>query len=592
MSGELPAQSIVKEWCFGMKRAMSWILAAVLVMGTVWIAAPVKAAEKKLIAITYDDGPSIYTPQLLDGLKARGAKATFFMVGNRVSSYLSTIERVYQEGHQVANHSYDHSNLTSLSSSAVKSQIQSTNYQLDKVCGTGTSYMVRAPYGSVNSSVLQAAGAPLVLWSVDPLDWMYRNAETVKNNIIRNAHDGAIILVHDIHSTSIPGSLAAIDYLQKQGYEFVTVRELFRRRGTTVQNGVQYGRCQATGVDLGPVEKPVISGEVENGQMRVTITAQKGAAVYYTLGDKKLNQESTRYTGPFLVSAPCKVRAAAAFNMNGSRSETVEKTFSIPAVRSPRLQIREGMLTIECGTAGARITYSLSGAKDSGGNQPYTEPVAVEPGTEITAFAEHEGYLTSEQVRASYSPRGNFFLDVWAGKWYYEDMDRAASIGLLAGVGAGRFAPEENVTRGQLVTLLHRYAGEETGTDALMNLPFRDVDPKEYYAASIAWAYENGIVKGTNETTFRPDRRITREEMAQMVFAFLRYRGMTDEADSAGSADGYTDAEAISDWAREAVEYMTSAGLLLGDNKGAFQPKASSTRAQAAAVLLRLADMG
>ena len=574
-----------------MKRAMCWILAAVLVLGTVWTAAPVQAAEKKLIAITYDDGPSIYTPQLLDGLKARGVKATFFMVGNRVSSYLSTVERVYQEGHQVANHSYDHSYLSSLSAEAIKNQIQNTNYQLNKVCGAGTSYMVRAPYGSVNSTVLQAAGAPLILWSVDPLDWQYRNAETVKNNIIKGAHDGAIILVHDIHQTSIPGSLAAIDYLQKQGYEFVTVRELFRRRGVTVKNGVQYGRCTENSKDLGPVEKPVISGEVENGQMRVTITAQKGADIYYTLGNQKLNQESTRYTGPFSVSVPCTVRAVAAFNLNGSRSETVEKTFSLPAVKSPQLQMSDGLLTITCGTPGAVITYSLRGAENSGEEQVYTEPVTVEPGTEISAYAKREGYLPSAQVRASYSPRGNFFLDVLGGKWYYDSIDRAADLGLMAGVSAGHFAPEDNVTRGQLVTLLYRYAGGEEEAVPPEILPFTDVPSGAYYAKAVAWAYKNRIVSGVNEVSFRPNSEITRQEMAQMFYGFLRYLGRIDETDDTGSVSAYGDAERIAFWAKKAVGCMTSTGLLLGNDRGDFLPQDSSTRAQAAAVLIRLVDL-
>ena len=569
-----------------MKRVLSLVLSAILVIGTAWVGIPAQAAEKKLIAITYDDGPSIYTPQLLDGLKARGVKATFFMVGNRVSSYLSTVERVYQEGHQVANHSYDHSDLAGLSASAVRNQIANTNYQLNKVCGAGTSYMVRAPYGSVNSTVLQAAGTPLVLWSVDPLDWKYRNAETVKNNIIKGAHDGAIILVHDIHSTSIPGSLAAIDYLQKQGYEFVTVQELFRRRGVTVQNGVQYGKCTAAGTDLGPVEKPVITGEAEDGRMRVTITAQKGAAIYYTLGTGKLNQESTKYTGSFLVSTPCTVRAVAAFNMNGSRSETVEKTFSIPAVKNPRLQMEENVLTITCATAGAKLFYSLNG----GENQVYTEPLALEPGTEITAFAECEGYLPSEKVRASYSPRGNFFLDVWAGQWYYDSIDRAASMGLMAGVEKNLFAPDDRVTRGQMITFLYRYSGEQAGESALMNMPFEDVALDQYYGPAVAWGFENGVVKGTSDTTFRPDRGITREEMAQMFFAFLRYRGQAGEENADELVNGYTDAARISDWARPAVGTMTSIGLLVGDNKGAFQPLAGSTRAQAAAVLIRMGE--
>ena len=189
-----------------MKRIFSFLLVLTIAFIPLWVTPTAQAAGKKLIAITYDDGPGPYTGQLLDGLKARDVKATFFMLGSNAARYSSYVERAYREGHQLANHSYDHPQLTTLSESGIRSQIQRTNTLLDKACGKGTSYMVRAPYGSVNSAVFRNAGGPLVLWSVDPLDWKYRNAETVKNNILRQSHDGAIILVHDIHATTIPGS--------------------------------------------------------------------------------------------------------------------------------------------------------------------------------------------------------------------------------------------------------------------------------------------------------------------------------------------------------------------------------------------------
>lgn len=130
-----------------MKRFGSFFL-AVAVFATALCAAPgvrpqAEAAGKKLIAFTFDDGPGPYTERLLDGLKARGVKATFFMLGSRAQTYSSTAARVYREGHQVANHSYDHPELTALSDQSVKNQIQSTNNYLTKACG-GSGYVVRA----------------------------------------------------------------------------------------------------------------------------------------------------------------------------------------------------------------------------------------------------------------------------------------------------------------------------------------------------------------------------------------------------------------------------------------------------------------
>ncbi len=309
------------------RRMLALCMALLAAAGAVFAAPRAQAAPSKLVAITYDDGPSGYTPQLLDGLKQRGVKATFFMVGQSVPRYAATVERVYREGHQVANHSYNHSDFTTLSYNGVRNQVQGTNDLLDRACGRGTEYMVRPPYGSLNSNACSAAWAPLILWSVDPQDWLYRNAETVRRNIVGAAHDGAIILVHDIHATSIPGSLAAIDQLQAQGYEFVTVRELMRRRGVTPQEGARYTKISARIDDPGPVAVPEVSAALQGDKLLVTMKAQPGAKIYYSLTGASLNQESAVYTGPFTIEGPVRIWAAAAFNMNGSRSETVEASF-------------------------------------------------------------------------------------------------------------------------------------------------------------------------------------------------------------------------------------------------------------------------
>lgn len=566
-----------------MKRVQSLALALILLLGMTGLAPPAKAAGSKLIAITYDDGPSQYTSGLLDELKARNVKATFFVVGTNAARYPSVVSRIYQEGHQVANHSYNHSQLTALSDTSIQSQIQSVNDLLDQACGKGTSYMVRPPYGSVNAFVEQVTGAPLILWSVDPLDWKYRNAETVKNNIINSAHDGAIILVHDIHATSIPGSLAAIDYLKNQGYEFVTVQELLRRRGRTPQNGKRYSRIAPNGTDLGPVTAPVITAQPEGGQLRVTITAQNGADIYYTTTGGVLNQESTCYTGPFLVSAPCMVKAVAAFNMNGSRSDPAEAAYTTPVANPPEIHVDGGLLTISSSIPDAELYYALQESEF----QRYTAPVPIEPGTEISAYVQRTGYLTSSTARASYSSRGNLFRDVFPSQWYYEALDQAVSAGYLGGVGQDCYDPAGELQRGQLAVLLYRYSGETVKPGAVMALPFTDVPKDAYYAEAVAWAYEKGIVSGTAIHTFEPLRTAARQEMIQIFFNYLNTLNitLTDGTDSAGQ---YTDRDQIAPWAYKAVEQMTALHLLSGES-GSFNPAAKSSRVQAAAVLMRLA---
>ncbi len=177
------------------------------------------------------------------------------MVGNRVSSYSAIVKREYEEGHQVANHSWDHANLTSLGYASFTAELSKTQSAINNAVGYDVGQLVmRPPGGSYNGNVKAWANCPLILWSVDPKDWKDRNAATVKSRIVSQAKDGAIILVHDLYATSVQGSIAAIDELQAQGYTFVTVNELFRRKGITLQNGVVYTNAPNNGVDLGPLD--------------------------------------------------------------------------------------------------------------------------------------------------------------------------------------------------------------------------------------------------------------------------------------------------------------------------------------------------
>ncbi len=203
-------------------------------------------SSNKLIAFGFDDGPSRYTPRLLDGLKFRNAKVTFFVLSNRVGSNAATIKRAYDEGHEIGNHSWNHPSLNRLSWNSIIKQISWTNSEIRKITGE-TPKLLRPPYGSSNRNVTRAAGSQgmsVVFWDVDPRDWQYRNAARVKNNILRAAHDGAIIVIHDTHSTSVTGALQAIDELKGRGYSVVTISEMFRLKGQSMVNGAAYRRAK------------------------------------------------------------------------------------------------------------------------------------------------------------------------------------------------------------------------------------------------------------------------------------------------------------------------------------------------------------
>lgn len=574
-----------------MKRLSSFFL-AVAVFVTVFCAAPgampkAEAAGKKLIALTFDDGPGPYTERLLNGLKERGVKVTFFMLGSRAQSYSSTVARAYREGHQIANHSFDHPELTSLSDQSVKNQIQSTNDALAKASG-GSGFFVRLPYSSGNSRVNSLVGAPIIRWSVDTRDWAVLNTAAVASNILRDAFDGAIVLLHDIHLTSVDGVLSAIDSLKNQGYEFVTVRELFRRRGRTLSNGTVYDSCRPNGTDLGAIQKPTVTNEAVDGKLQITINAQQGTTIYYTLDGSDPAAKGKKYTGPFFTTPPCKIKTVAAFHLNGSRSDTEEITITAPTAATPEIEIEYGMLTLACRTEDAQIHYTTDGTAATIDSPLYQGSVSLSLGTVVSACAGGEGLLTGGVAWGTYSDRGNFIRDVLPNQWFYESVDAMLSLGVMSGTGNHNFEPRANLTRGQLVTILYNLSGAQVGEETLANLPFADVKQKSYYALPIAWAYGQKIVSGYSEQEFRPDQNITREEMSQILSAYLADRGVSETEETPLA---FGDREKISRWALPVVRKVCALGLFSGDEKGNFAPKANASRAEAASVIAKLCNL-
>lgn len=572
-----------------MKRFLSLLLALVLIVTL----APVKAeaAGEKLIALTFDDGPSSsHTGKLLDGLKELDAKVTFFMIGQNAQANLDLVQRAYDEGHEVANHTWSHPDLTGQGYSGTQYQLSETQKVLDKVCGVGTKYIMRPPGGSYNSTVCSAAGMPLIYWSVDTNDWKYRNYSHVYNHIINNASDGAIILCHDIHSNTIPAALDAIKTLQARGYEFVTVSELFRRKGVEMENGTVYKKCSEATV-LGEVAAPVITYEADVDGARITIESPSGAPVYYTTDGSRINQESKVYTGSFVVECPVTITAVAAFNLNGGRSDQATLELKLIPCEAPTMEMTGSSVKLSCKTVGADIHYTLDGSKPTDASPIYSGAVTVKPGTVIRAIAGGGQYEISKELTMYYSEQGNLFADVLPGQWHAEVMDQMASEGLMKGLGEYRYGPNQAVTRAQMVELLFRYDGQTASEDWKRTNSFTDVKDGAWYGQSLEWAYTQGIVEGYPEGDFRPNQAITRQEMAKLIATFLAYRGNELPAgeDCRGS---FADGSAINtSWALEYVNAVVSAGLMQGDDRGNLNPGATATRAEFATVLLRMRDL-
>lgn len=199
----------------------------------------VKVCDVKQVAITFDDGPSAYTPKLLDFLAEKDIKVTFFLVCSRLNSYKSTVIREVNEGHEIAYHSYDHSNQKGLSSARIVSDYEKSAKLLKDL--TGAEFTLwRTPGGNYDQRVLNCVPLPHILWSVDTRDWETRNADKVYRAIINNARDGSIILLHDLHSTTVDGSIRAMAEMLEGDYEFLTVTELLSRKGTPPKNSATY----------------------------------------------------------------------------------------------------------------------------------------------------------------------------------------------------------------------------------------------------------------------------------------------------------------------------------------------------------------
>ncbi|MDQ0223247.1 polysaccharide deacetylase family protein [Streptococcus moroccensis] len=188
---------------------------------------PNPVAVGKVIALTFDDGPDPNTTkQLQQILRQNQVKATFFILGQKVSGNEQLLQELVQEGHQLANHTWSHPNLTKLSATQVQAEVGNTQQAIYNATGVWPT-VLRPPYGSSNAAVAQAAGIPIVNWTVDTLDWQSRNTEAILAKVKAHVHPGGIILMHDIHQTSVDAVQSVIDYLKAEGYNFVTINELY-----------------------------------------------------------------------------------------------------------------------------------------------------------------------------------------------------------------------------------------------------------------------------------------------------------------------------------------------------------------------------
>jgi peptidoglycan/xylan/chitin deacetylase (PgdA/CDA1 family) len=230
--------------------------------------------DGQYVAITFDDGPHAQnTPRLLDMLKQRNIKATFFVVGECVREYPAIMKRIVAEGHEIANHSWSHPQLSKMGEGSVTEQLQKTHDAIINTTGVAPKLM-RPPYGAFTASQRTWANAKwgykIILWDVDPLDWKIRNADHVKSEILRHTVPGSIILSHDIHKSTVDAMPDTLDGLIGRGFKFVTVSELVAMDKPGPAKGKSSAEPKTTSTGAEPEARPADATTVSTSKPAAT----------------------------------------------------------------------------------------------------------------------------------------------------------------------------------------------------------------------------------------------------------------------------------------------------------------------------------
>lgn len=257
-------------------------------------------ASKPMVALTFDDGPGERTGELLAQLEKYNAHATFFMQGKNIPGKEDFVKKMKETGCELGNHSYDHPQLTKLSADKIANQIGTTNDLIQQAAGS-TATVMRPPYGAINDTVRSSVGLPMILWSIDTLDWKTRNAQSSIDTVMNDVQDGDVILMHDIHTESIDAALVLIPKLEEAGYHLVTVSEMAKAKGVALQNGEKYVDFWAK-----DVEKYKSSGSALTDTSSSSTSDAKSEATSDADSSKKSDSSSSRDSSSSKNSSPKK----------------------------------------------------------------------------------------------------------------------------------------------------------------------------------------------------------------------------------------------------------------------------------------------
>lgn len=253
--------------------------------------APKYSADEKLIALTFDDGPNNRsTNRILDILEKNGSVATFFVVGYNIENGISTIKRANEMGCEIGNHSKDHKNLTKCSNSTIASQVGGPNKMLKELAGIDVE-LFRAPGGSFDG-VEKTIGMPIIQWSIDTLDWKYKDAANkgrseeqrnkdlrkIADKVVNNAEKGDIVLMHDIYEFTADLCEIVVPELVEKGFKLVTVSEMYEAYGIELENAKVYYSVDVIPADTTPLTAGLYVVKTNGGVLNIRKEADKASA--------------------------------------------------------------------------------------------------------------------------------------------------------------------------------------------------------------------------------------------------------------------------------------------------------------------------
>ena len=198
--------------------------------------------NKKMIALTFDDGPNYNTSKILEILNKYNVRATFFVLGSKINHNEKIIKTMDEYGMEIGNHTYSHKLMTSMSNLDIIKEVEDTSDLIYNIVGKYPK-LVRPSYGSFNKKIKESINMPIIIWNIDTLDWKSHNSEKIVSRVMNKVSDGDIILMHDIYSATVKAVDILVPKLISEGYQLVSVSELFYYKNINLENGRVYGKA-------------------------------------------------------------------------------------------------------------------------------------------------------------------------------------------------------------------------------------------------------------------------------------------------------------------------------------------------------------